>query len=85
MNPPEGKTIHLRYYAQMREQTGHEEESIQTQATTAKDLYEALRLRHDFPLEIGSLAVAVNDEMADMDSEIKDGDNVVFIPPVAGG
>lgn len=33
----------------------------------------------------GLLRVAVNQEMADFDTEVKDGDEVAIMPPVSGG
>lgn len=79
------KQINLRYYAQLREERGCEEEAVQSDAATALDLYEELRIRHAFSLDRAQLKVAVNDEFRDWPTEIHDGDRVVFIPPVAGG
>jgi molybdopterin converting factor small subunit len=31
------------------------------------------------------MKVAINDEFSEWNSELADGDSVVFIPPVAGG
>ncbi|MFH2203239.1 MAG: MoaD/ThiS family protein [Elusimicrobiota bacterium] len=33
----------------------------------------------------GLLCVAVNEDIADFDTEVKDGDEVAFMPPVSGG
>jgi molybdopterin synthase catalytic subunit len=33
----------------------------------------------------GMLRVAVNEEIADFDTEVKDGDEVAIMPPVSGG
>ena len=51
---------------------------------TVGDLYEELDRRHAFP-PLGRLKVAVNDEFRDWSTPLRDGDMVVFIPPVAGG
>ena len=78
-------TITVRYYALLREERGLEEESINTGAATVAELYEELLEQHGFSLTRERLWVAVNDEMATWQQTIKEGDTVVFIPPVAGG
>jgi molybdopterin converting factor subunit 1 len=79
------KTVHVRYFAILREQRGLDEERIATGAENARELYEELRRRHRFTLPAERLRVAVNDEFQPWTSAIGDGDAVVFIPPVAGG
>jgi molybdopterin converting factor subunit 1 len=79
------KTVLVRYFAILREQRGLDEERISTTAGTAAELYEELRKRHRFTLPSGSLRVAVNDEFGSWGSAVRDGDALVFIPPVAGG
>ena len=78
-------TITVRYYALLREERGLEEESINTDAETAADLYEELLEQHGFSLTRKRLWVAINDEMSAWERTIEEGDTVVFIPPVAGG
>lgn len=79
------KTVCVRYFAILRDQRGLGEERVPTGACTASELYEELRLRHGFTLPAEGLRVAINDEFGSWDSEIEDGDALVFIPPVAGG
>ncbi|MEJ2138047.1 MAG: MoaD/ThiS family protein [Gammaproteobacteria bacterium] len=78
------KTVQVEYFAVLRERTGVPVETIETAAEKASDLYAELQQRHDFP-ELASLKVAINDEFADWDAALCNGDSVVFIPPVAGG
>ncbi len=77
--------LKIQYYAILREQSGHSEESIQTTAATPQDLYAELRIRCAFTLRHEQLKVAVNGEFAEWSLALKEGDVVVFIPPVAGG
>jgi len=77
--------IQLRYYALLREQAGRQSETIETAARTPSALYEELAARHGFRLARSQLKVAVNASFADWSSALADGDEVVFIPPVAGG
>jgi molybdopterin converting factor subunit 1 len=77
-------TVRLQYYAILREQAGRSGEQVET-AGDAAALYDALAARHGFTLARGQLKVAVNGEFADWSRPLADGDEVVFIPPVAGG
>jgi molybdopterin synthase sulfur carrier subunit len=79
------RTIHIQYFAVLREQARRGQETRQTTATTPAELYEEARAEHGFTLPRAMLRVAVNDEFCDWSSALQPGDNVVFIPPVAGG
>lgn len=76
--------IQVEYFAVLREHVGHPCEQVATAATTVAELYRELDQRHGFPA-VGQLKVAVNDEFRDWNAPLRDGDLVVFIPPVAGG
>jgi molybdopterin converting factor subunit 1 len=75
----------LQYYAILREQAGRASEAVETAAATPAALYAELARRHGFRLPASQLRVAVNAAFADWEQELRDGDEVVFIPPVAGG
>jgi len=79
------KTVLVQYYAVLREQAGRNEESLETQAITAGELYGELQARHPFHLAPDQLKVAINDEFAAWNTQLASGDTIVFIPPVAGG
>ena len=79
------KTIHLQYFALLREERGLSSETIKTQAQTALALYEELKKRHGFNFSANLLKVAINDEFQNWKTPLKSSDTVVFIPPVAGG
>ena len=79
------KTIHIQYFAALREQRGVSQETITTSAQTAKDLYKELHGKHNFKISQSLLKVAVNNEFSDWETPIHANDTVVFIPPVAGG
>lgn len=78
-------TIELSYFAQLREQANQASERIDTDAASLAALYAQLRARHGFTLPAELLRVAVNDRFCGWDQPLRDGDNVVFIPPVNGG
>jgi molybdenum cofactor guanylyltransferase len=79
------KTVTILYFAKLREARGLDRESLQTIARTAAGLYEEIRFRHKLPLDMDALRVALNGEFSDWNANIHEGDEVVFIPPVAGG
>ena len=79
------KTLHLQYFAILREQRGLNNESMQTNASTPAQLYEELKCKYQFSLESEQLRAAVNGEFTSMDKSLSDEDEVVYIPPVAGG
>ncbi len=77
--------VHIQYYALLREQSGRSEETVTSTAASARELYAELRTRHGFSLPEEMLRVVLNEEFVDWGTEIRSGDTVVFIPPVAGG
>jgi molybdopterin converting factor subunit 1 len=79
------KRIRVQYFAILREQRGLAQESLVTAAATAGDLYNELRARHGFTLPPEQLRAAVNDEFAPWTASLREGDALVFLPPVAGG
>jgi molybdopterin-guanine dinucleotide biosynthesis protein A len=79
------KTLRIQYFAVLREQAGRSDEIVDSDASTAAELYEQLRQRHRFELSRTQLKVALNSEFSDWQTPLKHGDTVVFIPPVAGG
>ncbi len=79
------KTIRVGYFALLREQRGLDAETVSTEASTAAGLYDELRALHRFTLPADSLRVAINDSFEPWATAVRDGDWVVYIPPVAGG
>ena len=78
-------TIRLRYFAVLREQARCDSEERQTSFNTPAQLYAELKAEKGFALDQDTLRVAVNGDFVDFNYSLKDGDEVVFIPPVAGG
>lgn len=79
--------IRMRYFAALREITGlHEEVLDAREQTTVAD--ERARLLARFPGLENALAravCAVNHRYVTPETVLKEGDEVVFIPPVGGG
>lgn len=77
--------VTLHYYALFREQAGRQAERLETAAGTPAALYAELATRHGFRLPQTQLKVAVNGAFAEWERALADDDEIVFIPPVAGG
>ena len=80
-----GVRLKVRYFAPLREQAGVTDEVLDDAPADPAALYDRLRLRHGFLLDLAELRVAVNGCFSDMNVQLVAGDEVVFIPPVAGG
>ncbi len=78
-------TVTINYFAILREQRGLTQEKLSTVAATPAALYEELRARHNFTLPVDRVRAAVNDAFVAGSAELREGDRIVFIPPVAGG
>jgi molybdopterin converting factor subunit 1 len=77
--------VRIQYFAVLREQAGVAEELVETRAATPADLYDEVRQARGLALPRSMLRVAVNDEFCEWSQPLREGDRVVFIPPVAGG
>lgn len=79
------RRVTVQYFALLREQAGRGNETLETRARTPRELYGELARRYPFTLDAAQLRVAINSEFGDWSAALRDGDAVVFIPPVAGG
>ena len=85
MKKLKNKTIHLSYFALLREERGVDSETIATNVVTALDLYKDLQVQHNFSLSENTIKLSINDTFLPWQTELKDEDRIVFIPPVSGG
>jgi len=83
--------ITLRYFAQLFEACGLSEETLEPQDMgllpndRALDWYESLAKKYGFSLDSRVVRPAINGAYTSWDARVKDGDELAFIPPVAGG
>lgn len=77
--------ITIEYFAILREQRGASHEELQTAAATPAELYDELRRQYGFTLPGDRVRAAVNGAFVESTETLRDGDQVVFVPPVAGG
>jgi molybdopterin-guanine dinucleotide biosynthesis protein A len=79
------KKVRIEYYALLKEERGCDREEWVTKSISLQELYQELQKKYHFSLNIPMLRVAVNDTFCEWSQELKEGDSVVFIPPVSGG
>lgn len=79
------KSITVRYFALFRENAGIDGETVELDADTAGDVFRQLGDRHGSTGALERCKVAINDELADWETPVADGDTVLLFPPVAGG
>ena len=83
--------IRILYFALLRDAMGMAEETpeVPDDVTTTGALRDWLRSRGEpWATALGNqrrIRAAVNQEMADPEDSVKDGDEVAFFPPVTGG
>lgn len=77
--------VSLRYFAVFKDQAGRAGEVLDTPCATPGELFSEVARAHGFRLRADQCRVALNGEFGSMDHPLRDGDEVVFIPPVAGG
>lgn len=79
------KTIHLIYFAILKDLSKKNEETLSTMANTAIELYLEIKQKYNLEYTPDILKVAINDQFKPWDTFLADQDTVVFIMPVSGG
>ncbi|MFN8481504.1 MAG: molybdopterin converting factor subunit 1 [Anaerolineae bacterium] len=78
-------TLRIYFFAMHREAVGAREMTLDVaDGATVGDVWETLRERYP-RLRTARPAAAVNQEYAEPDTVVHDGDEIAFIPPVSGG
>ncbi|HEX8457687.1 MAG TPA: molybdopterin converting factor subunit 1 [Pyrinomonadaceae bacterium] len=79
--------VRLLYFGAARDETGREEEQLEVSApATAASVFAEVLDAHPALRRFGrSLLVAVNEEYAPGDREVRAGDEIAIFPPVSGG
>ena len=81
--------IEVLYFAWVRERIGLPREQVETQAATVKDLIAELVAREErYALafaDLGSLRVALDQELSSFDAPLAGVREVAFFPPMTGG
>ena len=79
------KIITLCYFAQLRELAGTDGESHRTASVTPAGVFQEIRAKYQMPIKRKGMMVAVNGDFTDWTHPLAEGEEIVFIPPVAGG
>lgn len=79
------KKITISYFAQLRELTGTSQETLKTESETPAGLFEEVREKYRLTCKRKGMMVAVDSNFTEWTHQLSDGEEVVFIPPVAGG
>ena len=76
-------SIKVRYFASLKESVGRSEDLLVcADLSTVRDVWRCANPEKPIP---GNVLAAVNMDYVDLDSVVKDGDEVAFFPPVTGG
>jgi molybdopterin synthase sulfur carrier subunit len=81
--------VQLRYFAWLRERVGESAETVETKATTVRELVDELAAREErYALafaDLSAVRVAVDEELADLAAPLAGVREVAFFPPMTGG
>lgn len=81
--------VNVLYFAWVRERIGIPKESVETNATTVRELVFELRQReerYDIAFsDLDSLRVALDQDLVDFDAPLAGAKEVAFFPPMTGG
>ena len=77
--------IGVRYFAALRDQRGVGHEVLDLDSPTPTSIFESLRAEHSFSLAENQVRYAVNGAYVEGNVLLQAGDELVIVPPVAGG
>ena len=78
-------TVKVLYFAQLADLAGKTEETTELTSSSPEALYEKVKADYNFPHSFTQLQVAINHELSAHQTELKDGDEIAFLPPMTGG
>jgi len=79
------KNLTVEYFAKLSQEAEISSEEVTTTAATLTGLWEEVRLRHHFTLDLPHIKPALNNEFAGWETPLSSGDQIAFMPPFAGG
>ncbi len=79
------KEVTVEYFAKLSQEAATNSEVLRTSAATLAGLWEELRLKHHFSLDLPHVKPAINNEFADWTTPLSNQQTIAFMPPFAGG
>lgn len=77
-------SITVLYFASFQEAAGIDSETIEKPSSLAV-LFDSLKQKYQFKFQPENIRVAVDGVFVGWQHEIRDGNEIAFIPPVSGG
>lgn len=82
-------TLDILYFAWLRERIGQPRERVETEAATIRDLVVELAARDEWHAaafaDMSTVRVAVDQQLAELDTPLAGSREVAFFPPMTGG
>jgi molybdenum cofactor guanylyltransferase len=82
---PIEKELKVEYFAKLSQEANTTSETLRTSAATLSGLWEEVRLRHGFTLDLPHVKPAIDNEFAEWTTPLAPGQTIAFMPPFAGG
>lgn len=79
------KWVDVRYFAALRDSRGVSEETVETAATTVKELYLELAELHGLKVNANLIRFVKVDSFCEATEPVISGDIIEFLPPASGG
>jgi molybdopterin-guanine dinucleotide biosynthesis protein A len=79
------KEVTVEYFAKLSQEAATESEKLRTFTATLAGLWEEVRLKHHFSLDLPHIKPAIDNEFADWTEPLAEGQTIAFMPPFAGG
>lgn len=76
--------VSVLFFAELQEASGKEKVMVKNAGKTVQELKQSIQSDYDLK-GIEQAMIAVNEEYADDETILQEGDVVAFIPPVSGG
>lgn len=79
------KQFTVKWFAAYRDATGVAQEQVQSSAASPAELFAEMTRQHAELSQYTRALVAINDQMANWDTALQGGEQILFFPPVGGG
>ena len=77
--------IKILYFAQFAELAGKTDEQRSLTDSSVAALYAQLQADYGFPHAFETIQVAINHQLSAHQTDLQDGDEITFLPPMTGG